>query len=74
MRAQTLFDRIVRENSDAGKEKLRDAFRTRAMEDDGLLKSIVNEMFELLWTFGKVAERYRAGSTGTRHGTEAYSS
>jgi hypothetical protein len=33
-----------------------------AMEEDALLKSIVNEMFEVLWTFGKVAERYRAGS------------
>ena len=74
MRAQALFDRVVRENSGAEKNLLRDAFRTRAMEDDALLKSIVSEMFEVLWTFGKVAERCRAGSAGTRHGTETYSS
>jgi hypothetical protein len=63
LRAQALFDRVVKENSGAAKEKLRDAFRTRAMADDALLNSIANEMFEVLWTFGKVAERHRAGST-----------
>jgi hypothetical protein len=66
MRAQVLFDRVARENSGAGKEKLRDAFRTQAMEEDALVKSIVNEMFEVLWTFGKVAKRCRAGSAGPR--------
>jgi hypothetical protein len=74
LRAQALFDRVVTENSGAEKKLLQDAFRTQAMEDDALLESIVNEMFEVLWTFGQVAERCRAGSAGTRHGTEGYSS
>jgi hypothetical protein len=56
IQAQALFARVAAAKPNARKDDLRDAFLKLAMEDDGVLKSIVNDMFELLWTLRKIGE------------------
>ena len=56
IQAQALFARVAAEKPNARKDDLQDAFLKLAMEDDGVLKSIVNDMFELLWTLRKIGE------------------
>ena len=54
--AQALFARVAAEKPNARKDDLRDSFLKLAMEDDWVLRSILNDMFELLWTLRRIGE------------------
>jgi salicylate hydroxylase len=47
---QALYDQIVEEKPDAGKEEIRALFVAVAMDDREMLQAIVNEIFEMTWT------------------------
>jgi hypothetical protein len=55
--AQRLFERVAKDNPDAGKENLRTAFLGLAMEDNDVLKDVLNDMFELIWTIRVIGEK-----------------
>jgi hypothetical protein len=55
--AQRIFERVAKDNPDAGKENLRTAFLNLAMEDDEVLKDVLNDMFELIWTLRVIGEK-----------------
>jgi len=55
---QALYNQIVEEKPDAGKEEIRALFLAVAMDDREMLQAIVNEMFEVTWTLSKIAAEH----------------